>query len=314
MFRIGYLTFVIVLTILTQVQSQDKVDFESISKIINNYRTNIFDRSSNEISELNVLFEKWAAKDLSPSRRDRMLLNILKYGRIDKLNYDEIRKKLNKFMPNSIVANEFTEIELNTIIRNADILSQSLFGALNSEFPFNVNISELLELEWLEYDWNNSTKIGELGSGLGQFSLLVHMGNPELEIYVNEIDEEFLKYQKDVIDNNENVFNASKFYFVEGNKKSTGLEGLMLDVIVVRNSFHHFSKREKMINSIRRSLRKNGKLYILESVPEYDINANICSKAISINELRMLWLNHDLKLVQETKIGEKVLFELQFLN
>ena len=53
-------------------------------------------------------------------------------------------------------------------------------------------------------------------------------------------------------------------YNPEVNSWFEDLEGEELDVIIIRDSFHHFTKKIEMIESIKKTIKKDGILFILE--------------------------------------------------
>ncbi len=308
------MTLILFMIFSGQIICQDNTDENDWINILTNYRNQLVENNLNEVSRLKILFENWKAVGISADERERLTLNLIKYGKIDEYSFEELKKNFNKHLASLKIEINFKQDDLDLILRNVELLNLVLLGVLDAEYPFPVDISDNLKLELSAYEIDKLKKVGEIGSGFGQFSLLMHLINPDIKQYVNEIDESFLNYQKKLIAANIKYFDLNSFTFVEGNKKSTNLEGQELDILLIRNSFHHFSKKKKMIASIKKSIKRDGKIFVLESVPELDANNNVCSKAISKNKLRKFWLENGLKLIKETLIGEQLLIELMVVD
>lgn len=81
------------------------------------------------------------------------------------------------------------------------------------------------------------------------------------------------------------MFEVSQVHLVKGQKKSTGLEGQQLDKIIIRDSFHHFKKKSKMLASIKKSLKDTGELFVVESVIIQNNGGKNCPMAMHASDI-----------------------------
>jgi ubiquinone/menaquinone biosynthesis C-methylase UbiE len=103
--------------------------------------------------------------------------------------------------------------------------------------------------------------IADIGAGTGLYTrLFAQAVGPTGHVYANDIAPKFLAYiaanaQKDGLKNVETV---------QGGDKSTNLKDSSLDVAFSSDVYHHFEYPLTMNASIRRVLKPNGRLYVLE--------------------------------------------------
>ena len=275
------------------------------------YRDYLLRKNPNGVQELKQLLDKWETINTTEEEKTDLTLNVLKLLETGHLSNAKIIKKAVKNMPESNIAKQLTSSDLETIKKNAELLDMIYLGLLKSAYPFQINSKTLLLEELDVYDLHNTDKTGEIGSGSGAFSLLLNRIHPNMNLYINEMDKSFLKYIKIVLDRNVEMFTKSNIFLIKGNKKGTNLEGKQLDKIIIRNSFHHFSKKTKMLESIKKSLKPGGALYVKESVLELDKDQDICKYAMRKRELIKIIESNGFRLIQEIELSEQVLLKFE---
>jgi SAM-dependent methyltransferase len=139
-----------------------------------------------------------------------------------------------------------------------------------------LNEDHYLVEELLQYQLSPNAKVAELGAGDGVFGLYLFFAKKDIQLFLNEVSEErvgeiyntllLLKKQQ-----------RQQVAVVRGTSHSTLLEGKELDVLIMRNAFHHFSDPEAMLESIKRSIRPGGTVYLLEQFKERDHTKNHCT-------------------------------------
>lgn len=123
------------------------------------------------------------------------------------------------------------------------------------------------ELDW--YDFKAGEKVGEIGVGDPYFPGAIAASGYNIIYYINEVDFALLKDLAYQLEHHPSFLNSeTTFFTVLGSHSSCGLESASLDKIVIRNAFHHFEYQEKMLQSIRKSLKPGGKLFIKEKFEE----------------------------------------------
>ncbi len=139
-----------------------------------------------------------------------------------------------------------------------------------------LNEEYFLVQELLSYHFPKSSRVGEIGGGDGLFSVFLKMMHPEIALIINEVSPERLGE----IDNSLLLLNEEEKHRIStvfGTDQSTQMEGEQLDVLIIRNAFHHFADPEAMLESMARSIHPEGKVYLLEQFKEIDPGKNHCS-------------------------------------
>jgi len=95
---------------------------------------------------------------------------------------------------------------------------------------------------------------------------------------------------------------------VRGRKKETKFEPASLDKIIIRNSFHHFSKKEAMLASIKTSLKPNGVLFLQEPLK----SGKGCAMKMEEAEIKEILISNGFILEKEMNVEDKLV--LKFLK
>ena len=97
---------------------------------------------------------------------------------------------------------------------------------------------------------------------------------------------------------------------VQGEITSTNLEGLDLDKIIIRQSFHHFSRKKEMLSSISKSLKPDGRLYVLEATKDHPDNycRCLCDEAMRSKRIIKKITSNGFKLEEILVVGFSYLF------
>ncbi len=137
-----------------------------------------------------------------------------------------------------------------------------------------LNEEYFLVEELLAYDLPKRARVGEIGGGDGVFGVYLKMMYPGIHLIINEVSPERIGE----IENSLLLLKEKeRVYTVYGTDRSTQMEGEQLDVVIIRNAFHHFAQPEAMLESMARSIRPEGKVYLLEQFKEIDPSKNHCS-------------------------------------
>jgi 16S rRNA G1207 methylase RsmC len=81
-------------------------------------------------------------------------------------------------------------------------------GLLEPIYPFKIDSKTDLFKELKEYNLKEAEKIGEIGCGVGTFGLLLNQFEPNINLYLNELDQPFLSYIKLAVDENEKFYTS----------------------------------------------------------------------------------------------------------
>jgi len=96
---------------------------------------------------------------------------------------------------------------------------------------------------------------------------------------------------------------------VIGDKSSPNFEENEMDIIIIRNSFHHFKKKDKMLKSISSALKSNGILYIKDPVKELDTDGAMCHQAMYKQALVDVVTKNGFKMEAEVFWGDQYLWK-----
>ena len=101
---------------------------------------------------------------------------------------------------------------------------------------------------------------------------------------------------------------SNKFHVIKGAKKSTNFEGNNLDVILVRDAFHHFSAKKRMLKSIKKSMHPEGRVIVSEHVIESTLPDDRCSKIMNKADIIAAFSGQGFKLDSLVEEGEEYVF------
>ena len=190
------------------------------------------------------------------------------------------------------------------------ILEESI---LKLDYPFKLNPESYVFKEFDFYDLKPKERVGEIGAGSGMFSLIIGITFEEVELFINELPKWFLWGIEERFEKAKPLLKTKSFSLVNGKKDSGQIEGLDLDKIIVRNTFHHFSKKEEMLQSIKLSLKKNGSLFIAEPTTKLT-PSKLCSQILDEAIIKETIENSGFQLVKEEILGVWLLMEFKIKN
>lgn len=138
------------------------------------------------------------------------------------------------------------------------------------------------------FNIQNGDKIGELGAGSGWLSLILAILYDRSSIYINELGPFATQEIRKKMAPHFTSEQQTRFHFVNGTKTATHLESEELDVIIAVDAFHHFREKISMLQSIKWSLAKGGRLCVVEQVKTYDKSSEYCPEALEKWELEQV--------------------------
>lgn len=290
-------------------QNNSNVPLEWIGKVTS-YRDFLLRKNPEALIELRTMLTKWDTLGTGYEEKIEFSSSVLKV-RAEGYSYKAIRRMANRSIPESILAKTFIEEDVITIEKNSELLNLIFLGVLEPTYPFKIDPKTNFFIELLYYQIKPNIKIGEIGAGIGMFSFMVKLLYGDVELYINEVDKDYVKYTSNKIKLSNEVLNIEKLYTIQGRKKSTQLEGKDLDIVIVRNSFHHFSNKEKMLESIKQSMKPGAHLFLKEAVKELDQDQQICKLAMTKVDI-VRWLTEfGFEIVDEVDYFENVIIKAQ---
>ena len=103
--------------------------------------------------------------------------------------------------------------------------------------------------------------VADVGTGVGfMLPFLSKRVGPAGHVIGEDIEDDFLKLARQTADND----NLANVTFVKGTVTDAGLPENGVDIVLVLDAYHHFDYPEKMLASLYKALRPDGKLVIVE--------------------------------------------------
>ncbi len=192
---------------------------------------------------------------------------------------------------------------VQSIIDNDDLALMLGEGILKQKPPFTINPESTLFEELAFYKVENGMAVAEIGTGTGMFSLMLGLAYDSLTIYMNNIEINSVNFTYDRVNRCRSIRGSNKYYAVQGKKKSTALEAFKLDKVIIRNSFHHFSHKDKMLSSIKESISPGGDLYIFEP-DKVAGKTGLCPLTLPIEALRKTLVENGFVIIEEKRMEE----------
>ena len=158
----------------------------------------------------------------------------------------------------------FTTKEKEILLDHADILVNLRSNLYREKATLPIDRDNNLLQELRFYNIEKDDVVADIGTGLGTIGILLQIIYPDTEVHLQEIQNLLLEYLDVRLDKLSKLRGISKMEVLKGDKKLTGLHQNAYDKVICRNSFHHFSKKKQMLESIYLSLKEDGVLYLYE--------------------------------------------------
>lgn len=288
--------------------AQNDSDWKNeVIKSLSIYRTNLLHSNVEDLHKLNNTLNTW--REWEPNREKLIdFIFITQYTyMIQENSFNWVKKKAIKEFPESELAINFTEDQLKSITDNSELADLIIFEIISDKYPFQIipNLEVFDELEF--YNVEENDVIAEIGAGKGVFSYLLTMMNKNPMLYINEIDEALIEYMIHQITKNNLNLDINKIRLIEGSKKDLKIPE-KVDKVIIRNSFHHFSKKKRMLKSIQETLKKDGSLFIFEPLKS-EKNSATCKYRMSEDEIKSVLNDSNFQLKNELRIGDNLYLE-----
>ena len=151
------------------------------------------------------------------------------------------------------------------------------------------------------YDLDDCKSILDIGSGYSDLYKVLLRDQNDLEIFLNDIDHSALREIKYHLRSNRRIIkwtnkNRNQVSIVQGTPRCTGVEHLIFDRIILRQSFHHFEDFGSMLQSIKKSMNASTLLVVIEIFKEEE---ETCPQAINQNTFLQSMSEQGLRLQAE---------------
>lgn len=209
---------------------------------------------------------------------------------------------------NKALLRHFGEKDAELIRQNRTLLTLIANRVLYYRLPHDYLNQELLCEEWAFYDLAPTQTVAEIGAGDGSFALLLSLAVPGIRVFAEDIETTWVEYMHDFAA--ELPVPTDGVQPVLGTATSPQLPELV-DVIIIRNAYHHFDDIPAMLAAIRASLQPGGALYLLE-YPASDVQSDYdCPRRMTEAELLRTFDEGGWTLVRQQPLGNGLLFLLR---
>lgn len=265
------------------------------------YKNSLVPTDTFKLGLINDLIKKWESKSNSENHLIRSLYKVSEGKVIYKLSFsqiDEAKRKLNK---DSYILDHINKSDSIALVENLELFELIMHKLVEPHFPFETN-SEKLIRHIQYYKLLPNQTILEIGAGSGCHSLVVGLTGLNLNIYINEVNPFLTEYLKARFrDPRLKEINCTFTPIVGSRRKCNSTE--KADIVIMRNALHHFSRPINMLRSIRKSLKKDGEVYVFETLP----GKTECKKIKSRNEVLQILHKSRLKIEEEISIDSSYL-------
>lgn len=129
------------------------------------------------------------------------------------------------------------------------------------------DLRKTYQKEFVVYDFHPNEIIADIGAGRGKIEVALNILYDSLTIYTEDIDSIRLMKIPHAIAYSEKFRSSpshNSIIPILGTYTKTTLPPNTFDKIIVRETFHHFSQPDSMLNDIYRIMKKEGKLFVFE--------------------------------------------------
>jgi SAM-dependent methyltransferase len=285
---------------------------KDIIQTLVNYRTKLLTENVRSVDNLRILINKLAEIDTVCDEFESIILSIIYLKNIYKYSNESVLRIVNKNCKNCKYLENIREEDIENIASNSELIDLFLLRTLNPSYPFSIYPKSTIFAEISFYQIEAEQKIGEIGAGNGTFSIILAMLSKEIQISVNEINKGFIYYINTKINKNFQLLDTSKILAIKGTKSNINFSKDQFDRIIIRNSFHHFTKKDKMLHSINQALKHGGKLCLFEPVLESPGPDKRCNKILDKKYLFDIIEKNGFKLEEEKKLEDAGMLLLRF--
>ena len=267
------------------------------------YRDYLLAQDTAALQQFRTLLKNWKI-DEHPERFI-LLRDIILLDRVYKRKLKFIKKKIAKTHPSYGLTDSISEKNILILEKNVELINMINIDLLKGKYPFPINPKSELFKELDEYQLKKTDRVGEIGCGDGGMGLFLHITNPDIQLFLNEIDWYQLEIIQSLLDNNTYIYDSTKIKLIYGRRKTTNLDNYNLDKILIRNTFHHYKKKPQMLKSIKAALKEDGLLFIQEPT----IESETCPKALPKDKIISIITANGFTLVKEVQFEYDYFFK-----
>lgn len=120
-------------------------------------------------------------------------------------------------------------------------------------------------------DLRPDASVADVGAGDGEWAevLMMHLG-PAGRLFVTEVEQDLVDELRETLAGDPETPGGVRVEAVLGDQERTGLPANCCDAVLLRMVYHHFEDPATMRADLRRALRPNGRLLVIDIEPQED--------------------------------------------
>lgn len=241
--------------------------------------------SKNTLIEVREKIRQHITSDVMLLQFDEYISGLIKKDRPKNQLSEALNKCIQPFLSIDSLAQLITDWQYRKL-QNLRLIQNNL---TKESFTISTFSDTSKIIQYLSFfNIQNKDAVAELGAGSGWLSLLLCILYNDIELHINELGDYSLRYAQGNLRAELSKAQMARCHFATGSKTSTGLETQALDVIIAIDAFHHFTNKPSMLQSIKWSLAKGGRLCLVEQVKTIGTRDYFCPEALEKWELEAL--------------------------
>lgn len=279
-------------------------DYEKLAYYLDTYKNIQVESEKLDLEGFAEVMERWQALEPDSTKFLKFVFNVNYAQAVRKLDFAEIKEYAIQESNNSPLRKAITKQDLDIIGAAPMFLYLYSCGNYNLKSPYKPNSQSFLE-EINFYNPRSGEYIADIGAGQGGIGMLMMFANPNIHLFLTEIDRNLVDFMETFV---LNAFTGkTNIYLIRGNKRDPNLP-VKMDKIILRNTYHHFSKKKAMIRNIKNSLREGGVVFVLER------NSNVvkdfqCEHQLPIDVIKQDFIDFGFELLDEKVIHDQVIMK-----
>lgn len=273
-------------------------------------RTQVVSQNQKEL--LNLTFsEDWEESPEMFEVTNSLILEVGFMKEVEGKDDKYIKRKLKTIYQNPWAPIFLDSTRIQEVIVNYDIVDLIQNDVVKSTYPYPLNPNTNLETELSFYNICDGESLAEIGAGAGLFSLILSMVYPRSQVYINDIEEMSISYITHRMNKNQDLIALEKIHIELGSEEQTNLPAKAVDKMIIRKAFHHFTKPEKMLASIRENLTEDGYLFLVEPTKDLNPNRRYCGKIQTRKKIVKTLGKNGFRLLDEKIMGNILLLKFE---
>ena len=299
------LFYLISLLLMSSALYGQKKDIESgVIEAIGTLRNLVFTESRLSRAQLDSLQSRWYDLEKDSSLVNYLIQNISYSKKVYNSSLKRIMKFCTKKNIASPILDNISDSDLEILKQNFELIILINNEYIRKEKPHIINIDTLKLQEFDFLNIQDGEIIADIGSGVSNHIFITTLLYPNNRFILNEIDPFIKKYLLEKIDLfGGRVNDYDRITVVKGKEKNINL-GMKADRIIIRNAFHHFSKKAEMLKSIKKSLNPNGTIILIEPLISNTTSIDECQLKMDYTDVMTFINQANLEVILEKQFDE----------